>query len=123
MINNFSPRHGKVCIKDLFISTADCEESDSNDNIITKYIHIMYIHIMYDISNQIFDDLQVDITDVTLSENDTLGLVYIGGYLVHSILKNNSCTGCTDFFTPTNIESTVVPQKDNYYSMLLIEVL
>lgn len=98
-------------ISDLFLSSIETKETNS-------YCEVVSVDLgRYESEHVLFDDLDVNITDVSVSDNDTLGLVYIGGYVAHSVLKgpNKSCSRCNECFTLTNVDSTYVPKADNFY--------
>lgn len=40
--------------------------------------------------------------------------MYVGGYIVYSVPKKNSCNVCKEFFILTKTDSTVIPKADNY---------
>lgn len=104
LIKLHSAKHDVINLSEIFLPLDTVSDSNeySNDN-------------NYD--NALFDDLTVDLSDINISENDIIGLLYITGYLANVILKNNSCSKCKEFLTisGTDVSSTVLPQNKNYY--------
>lgn len=111
LIKLSSSKMNDICISDLFLSSSETKETNS-------YCEVVSVDLgCYESEHVLLDDLGVNITGVSVSDNDTLGLVYIGGYVAHSVLKgpNKSCSRCNEFFTLTNVDSTYVPKADNFY--------
>lgn len=101
VITAHSASHAEIPIKDFLV----CEEVSSSvccNSVVEELVK--------------FEGLHSEVENVCISENDLLGLVYIGGYISHSVLKKCSCCECCDLLLSNDsIPSEILLRQTNLY--------
>ena len=99
IIKVFSAIHREVEIRDIFVNEKDTECETSFESC--------------DISE--FEEVCHELESVHISENDLVGITYIGGYICHKLLKYLECEGCKSCFVLLDKTSVLSSNALSYY--------
>ena len=99
IIKVFSTIHREVEIRDIFVNEKDTECETSFESC--------------DISE--FEEVCHELESVHISENDLVGITYIGGYICHKLLKYVECEGCKSCFVLLDKTSVLSSNALSYY--------
>ena len=100
IIKVFSAKHHEIEIKDICIDEKETTVESTS----------------CDISD--FEDISYELGSVDISENDVVGITYIGGYVCHKMLTHLQCDSCKSRFVLLDKKTLLNSKAISYFTVI-----